>query len=349
MKKISIRTWLSIVTFVLIGVILFFSRKEILHAWQLVGNIDWWILLLIIPVVLLGYLAAGEMIFSYLRQKQLIKHVDLWTQMRISLELNFVNHILPSGGLSGVSYMNWRLGKLGVSAGKATMAQVVRYVAGFASMVLLLAIAVFLVTLDGTVNRWIILMSSALVTVMIVVTLACIFLMSSMTRMQRFAKLVSRLVNGVVRRITFGKVATILSARRVEEFLRDLHEDYQGLMREKRVLWQPFLWGVFFTATEIAIFWVVFWALGSPVNPAPILIAYGIASLAGFIVVTPGGAGAYEALMILVLGIAGMQHGEAIAGIVLARVIILLVTIGAGYVLYQQVVMKYGKRPNAEI
>ncbi len=349
MKKISIRTWLSVVTFALIGIILFFSRKEIIHAWQLIGSIQWWILLLIIPVILLGYLAAGEMIFSYLRQKKLITHVSIWTQMRISLELNFVNHILPSGGLSGVSYMNWRLSKLGVTAGKATMAQVVRYVAGFGAMVVLLGAAVLIVTIDGTVNRWIILMSSALVTMMVMVTLSCVFLMNSMTRMQKFARIVSRLVNGIVRRVTFGRAKSVLTAVRLQEFLEDMHNDYVGLMREKHMLWQPFLWGVFFTLTEIAIFWVVFWALGSPVNPAPILIGYGLASIAGFIIVTPGGAGAYEAVMILTLSIAGMSNGEAIAGIVLARVLILLVTILAGYVLYQQVVMKYGKRPNADI
>lgn len=349
MKKISLRTWISVLTFVLIGVIIFFSRKELLHAWRLVGQLDWWILLLIVPIVLLGYLAAGEMVFSYLRQKQLIKHVNLWTQMRISLELNFVNHLLPSGGLSGVSYMNWRLSKYGVPSGKATMAQAVRYVAGFASMVTLLVISVFIVTLDGTVNRWIILMSSMLVTIMIIVTLLCVFLMSNVTRTERFAHWIARVVNGTVRRVTFGKVPSVLGVKQLATFLEDMHDDYQGLMRDKRVLLQPFLWGVFFTATEIAIFWVVFWALGSPVNPAPILIAYGLASLTGFFVVTPGGAGAYEAVMILVLSIAGMHKSEAIAGIVLSRVIILLITIVAGYTLYQQVVMKYGKRPDADI
>ena len=52
-------------------------------------------------------------------------------QARMALELNFVNHTLPSGGVSGISYMTWRLGKLGVSPGRAASAQVVRYVAGF--------------------------------------------------------------------------------------------------------------------------------------------------------------------------------------------------------------------------
>ena len=130
-------------------------------------------------------------------------------------------------------------------------------------------------------------------------------------------------------------------------FLDDLHDDFKSLMRDKRILWQPFLWGILFTITEIAIFWIVFWALGSPINPAPILIAYGLASLAGILVVTPGGAGAYEAVMVFVLAVAGMSNGQAIAGIVLARAIILFVTIAIGWILYQQVVLKYGKRTNA--
>ena len=103
------------------------------------------------------------MTFSYLRQKGVLKGVSLLTQMRMSLELNFVNHVLPSGGVSGFSYLNWRLNNLGVSGARATMSQLVRYLASFAGLVTLLAVAVILVTVDGTVNRWIILMSSALV------------------------------------------------------------------------------------------------------------------------------------------------------------------------------------------
>ncbi len=243
--------------------------------------------------------------------------------------------------------MNWRLSKLGVPVGRATMAQVVRYVTGFASLVALLIISVLLVTIDGTVNRWIILLSSTLVTVMILVVFACIFLFGSQRRMEKVAGWLARAVNRVVRAVTFGRVKRVLTAASLVVFLDDLHDDFKSLMRDKRILWQPFLWGILFTITEIAIFWIVFWALGSPINPAPILSAYGLASLAGILVVTPGGAGAYEAVMVFVLAIAGMSNGQAIAGIVLARAIILFVTIAIGWILYQQVVLKYGKRTNA--
>ena len=86
--------------------------------------------------------------------------------MRISLELNFVNHILPSGGASGIAYMNWRMNQLGVTIARATMAQAVRYVAGFMAAIVMLLFGLLAVTIDGSVNRWIILMSAAVIIAM---------------------------------------------------------------------------------------------------------------------------------------------------------------------------------------
>lgn len=349
MKRLSFRAWLSIGTLALIAVILFFSRRELQHAWQTLGNVDLWVLALVVPVVALGHISAGEMIFSYLRKKGHIKGVSIWTQMRISMELNFVNHLLPSGGVSGVSYMNWRLSKFGIRSSKATIAQAVRYVGGFAAMIALLVIAVVMVTMDGTVNRWIILMSSTLVSVMIIATLLGVYLLKSVTRMDRFASAVARIGNRTVELITFGKVRRVIKVKTIQEFLGEMHEDMVGILAEKRLLIRPFLWGIVFAAADIAVFWIVFWALGSPVNPAPILIGYGLASFAGFLVVTPGGAGAYEVIMVGVLAIAGMAKGEAIAGIVLTRVIMLLFTIIAGYIFYQQALIKYGKRKGPDL
>jgi uncharacterized protein (TIRG00374 family) len=168
--------------------------------------------------------------------------------------------------------------------------------------------------------------------------------MRSVTRIARFSSKIARWCNRVIETVTFGKKKHVVKAVAIENFLDEMHEDFVGIVRDKRILWQPYLWGLFFTATEVAIFWIVFWSLGSPIKPAPILIAYGLASITGFLVVTPGGAGAYEAVMVLVLAIAGMDKGEAIAGIVLTRAIILFVTIVVGYILYQLALVQYGKR-----
>ena len=343
----SFRVWLSIITFILIGVILYASRKELVHAWQTLSEVNLWLLALVVPISAATYLASGEMIFSYLRQKRLVSHINPLTLMRISLELNFVNHVLPSGGASGVTYFNWRLGRLGVSTSKATIAQGVRYVAGVGATITLLLVSLIVVTADGHVNRAIILLSALLIIVMVLATVTMMYLLKSPTRLAKLSKWLARTGNLVVKRVTFGKKQNIINPAAIQKFFDDMHEDYVDLRRDKRLLVQPYVWGLIFTTIEIALFYVTFLALGVQVNPASILIAYSVASIAGFIVVTPGGAGAYETIMVMVLATAGIAQSSAIAGIVLARVLILLVTIVVGYIFYQEAIMRYGKRQSS--
>jgi len=339
----SFRAWLSVVTFILIGVIIFFARHELAHAWRLLEQVNIWILLLLIPGQLLVYFASGEMMFSYLRAKKSIEKASPLALARMSLEMNFVNHILPSGGVSGISYMGWRLGHLGVSPGRAIMAQMVRFAMGFVAFIALLIIAVIVVTIDGNINRWIILVSSALAGLMIGAIVVGAFLLSSHRRMVVFAHWLTKTANRLVKKVTFGRVKSVLIYEKVEVFFTELQHDYDALMRDKRVLAKPLMWGVVYTLADVSLFMITFWALGEPVNPAPILIAYGVATSAAFFVVTPGGAGAYEALMVAFLALAGISQGAAIAGIVLTRVFVLLGTIGLGYLFYQHAIIKYGK------
>jgi putative heme transporter len=341
--NMSFRMGLSIFTVIFLAIIIFLSRHEIVHAWELLGKVNLWILLLLIPAQILVYYSAGEMIFTYLRSKKSIDDIKGNTLTRIALELNFVNHILPSGGVSGVSYVNWRLGHFGVSAGRATMAQVVKYVGGFGAFIALLLIAVVAVTIDGQINRWIILISSMLVGAMISLMLALVFVLSNKRRIDRFAVWIHRAVNGFIRRISFGRSERRIQQTTIMNFFDELHHDFIALNKDKRLLIKPFMWGLVNVSADALLFLITFWALGVAVNPAIILIAYGVASLAGFFVITPGGAGAYEAIMVSFLAIAGVTSGVAIAGIVLTRVILLIGTILFGYLFYQHALIKYGK------
>ncbi len=339
----SFRAWLSVVTFVLIGVIIYFSREDLLHAWELLGQVNLWILLLLIPAQILVYYAGGEMIFSYLRDKGKMKNVPKSETTEISLEGNFVNHVLPSGGVSGVSYLSWRLSHLGVPPGKATMAQVVRHAMGFLSFITLLLVAIVAVTVDGDINRWIILTSAILIGCMSSSIVAAIYLFSSKKRIELFSDWLVGVTNKFVRKVSFGRKQNILNDEKVRTFFDDMHHDFIELRHDKKLLIKPYLWGLLYMALDAGLFVITFWALGQAVNPAPVLIAYGVASLAGFFVLTPGGAGAYEAIMVTFLSVAGIASGVAITGIVLTRVIILLGTIIFGYVFYQRALLRYGK------
>lgn len=344
MKGMSLKNIISWVTLGLVSLILFLSRHELLKAWELLGTVNPLILALLLPLLLFTFFAAGEIMFTYLDAKGATKATSWSERARMALELNFVNHTLPSGGVSGMSYMTWRLGKLGVTPGRAASAQVVRYVAGFIASAVLIAISVVAVTLDGNINRWIILVSSSIVLFMVLSTFGLIYLVSSRKRMQSFADRSAKIINRTTWKLTRGKKRVLVREKKIFAFFEDIHDDFLELRRDNRILVKPILWAIAFTAAEALLFWVTFFALGTPVNPAPLLIAYVLASVAGFIVVTPGGAGAYEAIMVAFLATAGIASGAAIAGIVLTRVIILVVTIAAGYFFYQHALGKYGKR-----
>ncbi len=338
----SFRTWLNIVTAAIIVVMLFTLRDDLLRAWDLLSRVDIWLLALIIPLQFLSYYAGGAAIFAYLKQRGLAKDVPEWDKARMALELNFVNHILPTAGVSGVSYMSWRLSRLGVSSGRATLAQMVRLATSFFAFIVLLMIAVIAVTLDEGVNRLTILVASGLVSALVIGLMVVWYVLDNQTRLARFSRAIAKLVNGFGR-FVLRRRDQILSAQSVESFFSELQDDYRALKREPKLLIKPFLWGLVFNATEVSLFFFTFLALGTFVNPAAILLALGVATVVGTFMITPGGAGGYEAMMVLMLASAGVPGGVVIAGVLMARVLLILLTIGSGYVFYHLALKKYGK------
>lgn len=344
-RGISGRTWVSIVTIAFLALVLYLARHEIEKAYNLLDQVNLWILLLLIPLQFISYYAAGEMIFAYLKRQKHIKHVSNFTLPRLALEMNFVNHVLPSGGVSGISYMGWRLKHFGVSASRSTAAQLVRMVSAFLSFGVLLILAIVFMAIDGNINRWVVGASIGLVVVMGGAMLLVMYLLNHKERIGGFARRVTKLVNTIVLWMTLARKSQVLHEADIQQFFEEVRDDYTFIRRNLRVLMVPFLWGLVFNVVEVAMFYVSFLALGHPVNPAPLVIAYGLAGLAGFFMVTPGGAGAYEAIMVAFLTVAGIPPGIALLAILLTRVLLMLGTIIAGYAFYQQAILTHGKQP----
>lgn len=344
-RSMSFRSWLTIITFVLIALLVYFAWPELVKAWSLIETVNLWILALVIPVQLFSYFATGGMIFSYLRSKGNLQEANRWQLTRISLELNFVNHILPSGGAAGFSYLGWILSRFGVTPGRATMSQIVRFTLTFLSFVLLLVVAVIYLSVDHSINRTILLLCGVLTTAAIGGTAFIIYIVSNQQNQQRFSAGLTTLVNKVVRTVTRGRRKRILKPKLIENFFSELRQDYLEIRRDIRVLVVPFIWAILANLADVALIFIAFWALGEPVNPAALFIAFGLSAIAGALTVTPGGAGVYEAIMIAFLASAGVPADVAIAGTLLARVTLILGTVLFGYFFYQLTLNKYGKRP----
>lgn len=343
--KLSLRGWITLITLILLVFVAIGAWPEILEAWSLLDQVNLAILSLLIPVQLFSYFATGAMIFSYLRAKGELKNMSRIMMTRTALELNFVNHILPSGGAAGFTYLSWVLSRYGVRPGRSTMAQVIRFVLTFLSFVVILVGAVLMLVADDQINRTVILLCILLAVLAVGATMGSIFILGSKRRLEKFSAWLTRNVNRFVSFVTRGKKPEVVPADVIREFFLEIHDDYVVIRKDARILIRPFIWAVLANLADVALLWIAFWALGYPLNPAVLFIAFGVSSLASVFSVTPGGAGVYEAIMIAFLATTQVPPEVAIAGTLLARVFLVVGTIIFGYGFYQMTVNKYGKRP----
>src|SRR5664279_5510610 len=118
------RRWKLILNIVTILALVFFTfaiRGQLRQTFDNLFRVNAWALLLIIPVEFLNYDAQARMykgLFEIVGNK--LKYRFLF---ETSLELNFVNNVFPSGGVTGISYFGVRMRGTNISGAKATVVQ----------------------------------------------------------------------------------------------------------------------------------------------------------------------------------------------------------------------------------
>ena len=343
---------LSIVTLVLVAVIAynaFSAQVEIdgqtmtmLEAtWYSLKSINIWVLLLIIPEQILMYYAAGQIYFAFLRQRKNFK-ISQARLTRISLEINFVNHALPSGGASGLAYLVWRLKDFNISAGQISFIHVLRYGICALGNALQTMVAIIVVLIAGCVlpgKFWWLWVAGAVAGGIIGLIIVAWLIVRKQKNIDWLADKSSKFINKIVRKISRGKKHVFLREEQVTKFFADLREDYIHLKQNRRILWKPMIWGLFYSFLELATYWVVGCALGHPEILPQIMIAEGVASVVGTVLVTPGGMGGYEGVFVIVLVATGVDLQTATITVVVTRIFVLLGTIISGWGFYQQALM----------
>ena len=149
----------------------------------------------------------------------------------------------------------------------------------------------------------------------------------------------TKFINKVMRKVSRGKKRKILSEENVAKFFGDLREDYLNLKKNRRILGKPMIWGLFYSFLELATYWVIACALGHPEILPQIMIAEGLGSVVGTVMVTPGGMGGYEGAFVASLVATGVDFQIATITVVVTRLFVLVGTIVSGWGFYQQALM----------
>lgn len=334
------RQWkllLNIVTIVALLVLVIAIHNQLIATFKNLAKVDAWFLVLMVPIQIVNYHAQAKQyqhLFSVVGNK-----LKYWFLVRVSLELNFINHVFPSGGVSGISYFGVRLRNNEITGGKATLIQIMKVVLLILSFEVLLVAGLLSLAINNKANNFVILIFSSITTLMIVGTFAFIMIVGSEKRINTTLTFVTRLLNRILH-FFLPKSPEAINIAWAERAFRELHANYKMIERRWRDLRWPFFWALIANLSEVLTIYVVYLAFGKWVNIGAVILAYGVANFAGLVSVMPGGVGIYEALMTGVLVAAGVPAAISLPVTVMYRVVNTLIQLPLGYYLYHKTLLE---------
>jgi uncharacterized membrane protein YbhN (UPF0104 family) len=187
------RIILTVITLTALVLLVFFSRKQIFETFGNLNKVNLYVLFFIVIWQILNYHTYAKLyqgLFEILGVS-----IPYKPCYKVAVELNFVNHVFPSAGISGFSYFGLRMKQLGVTPAQATLVQTMRFITIFISFQALLAIGLVLLSVHGRVSNLTILVASTLGTLLVVGTLTVIYIVGDRGRIDAFFTSVTRTLN----------------------------------------------------------------------------------------------------------------------------------------------------------
>jgi len=334
------RRWkllLNIFTVLALVVLLYAVREQVADTFQNIKKVHIWALLLLIPIQWLNYDAQTRLYRGLFRVVG--NNLSYKFLFKTSLELNFVNSVFPSGGVSGISYFGMRMrnGK-DITGGKATVVQMMKLMLLFLSFEILLVLGLLFMAINGRVNDVVILAAGSLSTLLLVGTFAFVMIIGSEKRIAGTFTYLTRGLNRLIKifRPKHPETINIASARASVE---ELHVNYKIMERNYSALRWPFIWALVANLTEVLAVYVVYIAFDQWINLGAVILAYSVANFAGLVSVLPGGVGIYEALMTGVLAATGVPAAVSLPVTVMYRILNMIIQLPAGYYFYHKTVI----------
>ncbi len=208
----------------------------------------------------------------------------------------FMDQAIPSVGLSGTLLVIRALDRRGVPRGASMAAVVVDLVSYYAAYVLALGIALGIVWAHGDLTS-------------LMALPACIFApLAAAVPMALLWVSRGRRLPGWLKRLPFIKPA-----------LRALTEATPAIAHDISLIMQCMGFQIAIVALDAGTLWIMLWALGLEVNPAPVFASFMLSTLARTLGVVPGGLGVFEAVSVATLKLIGVPVTAGLAATLLFR------------------------------
>jgi len=328
--------WLVVIAVIGFTILLITSRQLFYDTWLVLQSANLALVLMLPLIQATNYFFIGgyyRTMFGLFGRK-----ISIPRSWGVVASMNFVNQILPSGGLSGISYLAYGF-RAHVAVGKTTMVQTGRYLFSFSSYVVIAPIALMLLVAEGNNGSLAdmagSLFSNSAVLVTMIVFLLLISFFLSFIKSDKFAQKIGEIVRSAINCI--GRIfrkKELLSHKTVKGLIDDFHDGIDFFRAQKTHIIKPFAFMLMSVSMELSIIYVSLMAVGAEITFAAAFASFLVANIVGVISVVPGDVGVHEAVMTTMLVAFGVPAAMALSAVLLYRVFNKAIFLPIGFYFY---------------
>lgn len=296
-------------------------------------HVHWYVVPMVIAVQLVSYYCNTRYYAAFFSIFDL--KVPLRRLYETAFAINFANQAIPSGGVSGATYLAEALQDYHVPAGKATLAQLGRYCFTFLSFLIVLSFGFVMLFFTDDLNKVSVRLVVFLMLLIIAIGIILLSTFSERKRLEALLHPVTHFINAFGRRI-LRRPHPLIQEYQLGDFLDEFYHGYNQLLSHKRK-WAPLIgWTLGGNLAELTTIYVVFLGFGQIINPGIIITGYALANALSSISVFTNGVGLYEASMIGTFAALGLPFALAFAATLVYRVLNMGIFLPVGFYFYRR-------------
>lgn len=335
-RYMKFRHFAFFIALVLLGLLFLRNAGQLEQLIALLKDLNIWVLLLILPVRF-GYYWASTRFYAHFFGGIYKKRIAFWRLFEGVVSMNFVNTVVPTGGVSGAAYFA-QIFRKQVSQKQSFIAQFFWYIATFLSLVVMLAISFLVLFFSQAIVQVSYRLILIVVSLLLFVALSIIAMTLNPRLFERVLFVLTRPINWVLKIIRRGKIGE----RQTTQFVDGYKTLIELFAKDPRKAIRPLMDSLMSIGFEVLSIFIVFLAFGEVVNPGMIGAAYIFALLLSSLSFFTSGVGMYEATMVAVEVALGVPFGLAFSVTTIYRLVALWLFIPVGLWFYKRQVLDEG-------
>ncbi len=328
MKRFKISTILSILGLIGLIIVFYFNRSQLNSVFNLLGNLRWYVIVLVCIVQVSSYWLNGLYYRSILRIFGY--QVDIKHLFKGALATNFINYILPTAGMAGAGFLSQVLIKE-VPRGKSVLTQLMRYALSALAVLAMMPLGFVLILLSHN-------SAHPVVRVTVISALAITVLAFMIVGFVYQEKLLRHFLEWII--TTLKRIFKKINTDGVANFIDEFYAGFHVMVKQKQRMLTPFAWSIIYILVEISTFYLVFLAFGRVIDPGIAIMSYLFANIASILGGVFFSVGVFEVGMAGTLVALGLPFAFAVSVTAVYRVLNLVIGLPPGAFYYHKFLPK---------